>query len=154
MQRSSLRGTRPARLEAGYRGQVFTVFPPPPDGARLADRPTRQDWCSRLEIAYALPAEGWLWIPARSGFSPLVAVTAETWTAVSASNPADRRATAVQPDTAAALRDLWPELWLAPPAVGDIAALMHFRGLLRTLDRDQAAPLAALLSPHVSGSAS
>ena len=115
------------------------MFPPPPDGSRLADRPTRQDWCSRLEIAYTLPAEGWLWFPSESGTHPFVAISAETWTAVGASNPADQRATAVQPAQLEALQTLWPQLWLLPAAQGDVAALMHYRGLLRT----QAAPLEA-----------
>lgn len=80
----------------------------------------------------------------------MLAISAETWTAVGASNPAVQRATAVQPLQLDALQRLWSQLWLLPAATDDVAALMHYRGLLRTLDRRQAAPLEAWVQAAMS----
>jgi hypothetical protein len=88
-----------------------------------------------------------LWFPSEPGDLPFLVVEAETWTAVDALVPAERRAAAVhleEPPIA-----LWNALWRAPEHGGPTRALLHYRGLLRVLDERAAEPLSQWLTRAV-----
>lgn len=93
-----------------------------------------------------------LWFPSEPGDPPYLQVEAETWTAVDALVPAERRVTAVQPEDSPV--DLWAPLWLAPDGEGPPRALLHYRGLLRVLDEAAAAPLSAWVARAIQRASS
>lgn len=112
---------------------------PPPGGAPLAGIDERRRWLSRVEVVYALPREGLLWLP--DGIDgPSVATDGITLTARARADESDAvdasREVPVPDAERAALASAWQAAWLAPQASctpGGPALLLGWRGLFRSL---------------------
>lgn len=109
-----------------------------PDKARLSTLETRRLWLSRVEIVYALPRVGALWI---ENGEPRLA-----W---------DADGTVVYPQgdhqpwgggEAEAFRSEWQDLWLRAGASGSCTVLLHARGLFRVVQVAEGALPGALRS--------
>lgn len=95
----------------------------PPDGARLATLERRALWLSRPEIAWALPGTG-----------ALFGVDTDRTDALDlAAGTLSSSQTPLAPASLASLAPLWRALWLAPPPIGDVVAIVRWRGLFREL---------------------
>lgn len=106
-------------------------FTPPPDGARLSPLSERQEWLGSLEISYALPQEGLLWIPGgrlenRIAFdgTSMTRFDADAQPYMSAQMSSRARADLIE---------AWSGFWLAEDADHWHVVLLHYRGLFRVL---------------------
>jgi hypothetical protein len=104
-----------------------SVWPDLPDGAVLCDLATRRQWLGRVEIAYALPMDGWLWWPATSD-GVVMTCDGVRLTLVDVYEPEQTWIVPMSPVTKHAVHTVWPRWWISPSVVdGDPDAMLVLR---------------------------
>lgn len=122
-------------------------LPPPPDGSPLASLEERRAWLSLVQVAYALPLEGLLWMPDGPD-GPRVAVDAATVRAVVPEGPT--REASVTDEAREELVGVWIAAWRSVPVeAGDV--LLHYRGLFRMAGSAAVPALAEWLAARLAG---
>jgi len=110
-----------------------TPWPSVPDGARLADLAERRAWLGRIEVAYALPANGWLWWPATSD-GVVLTCDGDQFALVPVSDPDLARSMLMTSDTRHTVHEAWPGWWTASPSASggepDAILLLRWKGLV------------------------
>lgn len=108
-------------------------WPAVPDGAHLSDLATRRAWLGRIEIAYALPTNGWLWWP-RASDGVVLACDGARLAFVPLDDPSQAQSVRMTLGTRQSVHEAWPGWWTAEPSADggepDAILVLRWKGLV------------------------